>query len=62
MDNIEDFQEKHDEYGDLKEAIQKTINKLKEYYIMTDNSVYTIATSMFKIIFLIFLIFLIFNN
>jgi hypothetical protein len=57
MDKIEDFQEKYEEYNDLKEAIQKTIDKLKEYYIMTDGSVYTIATSMFKFKFLICLIF-----
>lgn len=58
MDMIEDFQEKYKEDNDLKEAMQKTINKLKEYYIMTDGSVYTIATSMFKFKFLIYLIFI----
>lgn len=55
INNIEDFQEKYNELDDIKEATQKTIEKLKEYYIMTESSVYTVATSMFKFLNLIIL-------
>lgn len=48
IDNIEDFQAERNKLDDIQEAAQKTIEKLKEYYIMTESSVYTIATSMFK--------------
>lgn len=52
IDNLEDSQDKQEKYNDLKEAIQKAINKLKEYYQMTDSSVYPIATSKYKFLIL----------
>ena len=48
INNIEDFQAKQNELDDIKEATQKTIEKLKEYYIMIESSVYMVATNMFK--------------
>ena len=48
IDNIEDFQAERNKLDDIQEAVQKTIEKLKEYYIMTESSIYIIATSMFK--------------
>ena len=48
INNIEDFQAEWNKLDDINKATQKTIEKLKEYYIMTESSVYTIATSMSK--------------
>lgn len=47
MNNIEDFRDAKDRSNDVKEAAQKAFDKLSEYYLKTDTSVYTIATSKY---------------
>jgi len=43
LDKLEDFEESAS--SDVKNGIQKAKEKLKTYYIKTDSSVYTVATS-----------------
>ena len=43
LDKLEDFEEGTS--SDVKNGIQKAKEKLRTYYIKTDSSVYTIATS-----------------
>jgi len=45
LDKLEDFRDESDQDADLKVAAMLAINKLKDYYPMTDRLSYIVATS-----------------
>jgi hypothetical protein len=45
LDKLEDFRDESDQDADLKVAATLAINKLKDYYPMTDGLSYIVATS-----------------